>query len=332
MCHFFDKHVTNSTQHNCTSKWLLVSTCHDKFSSGATLGVIWICENHQCGKLKKCLFLKLFSNVCSSIAKYSIVSPLQPTHRHSTLFWWVAGGDCGVFSGHKKKVNLPGRQERQWRHPVPRPLPLTADSPRGTRWYPELHSRSRTPASLHSSHLGRSARLRAPSAGPGARPCGPPHREPARLLGSVSGRIPSRAALPGAAGGSLQPPGDWWTHRRHSRREHPGRSPEVARQLEEAARGRTHHGVRRTRWMPFCGEAGQQTQTVLGRLAAAEHWSSLRGGFEFVLWWLVPLCFQFVREQGNVLFSVQNRETKAISWCDNSFSIFLACLPLVSFH
>lgn len=69
-----------------------------------------------------------------------------------------------------------------------------------------------------------------------------------------------------------------------SRREHPGRSPEVARQLEEAARGRTHHGVRRTQWMPFCGEVGQQTQTVLGRLAAAEHWSSLRGGFEeFVL-------------------------------------------------
>lgn len=164
----------------------------------------------------------------------------------------------------------------QWRHPAPRPLPLTADSPRERRWYPELHNRSRTPASHHSSHPGRSARLRVPSAGPAARLCGPPPRGPAALRGSVSGRIPGHTVLPEAADGSWRPPGDWWKRRLRSRQQRPAQSPGEARQLGAAARGRRHHGVWPTLWMPSCGKAGHQTQTLPVKCSEAEHWSSLR--------------------------------------------------------
>lgn len=241
----------------------------------------------------------------------------------------------------KQRRNLPGRQVRQWRHPAPRPLPLTADSPRGRRWYPEFHSRSRNPASHRSSHPGRSARLRAPSGGPGARLCGPPPRGPAGLRGSVSGRIPVHAALPEAADGSLQPPGDWWTHRPRSRQERQRRSPGGAKRLEGAARGRRRHGVQRTQWMPSRGEVGHQTQTLLVKFSAAEHCSSLRSELHSLscqsLWWLVPLV-SACQGTGRVYctrYRTMKSETQAISFCDNSFNICFACFsyeaPLASF-
>lgn len=219
----------------------------------------------------------------------------------------------------RRRVNIPSRQERQWRHPAPRPLPPTAGSPREPRWYPELHSRSRTPASRHSSRPGRSAPLRGPSAGPAARLCGPPPRGPAGLRGSVSGRTPAREALPGAADGSLPPPGGWWKRRQRSRQQHPGQSPGEAIQSEGATRGLTHPEEWWALWMPSCGRSQHQVQNPLLKTAEGERWSSLRSELHR------PVSPSDDDDEGQCV--VLGEEQCYQICADNPSSICFACVP-----
>lgn len=223
-------------------------------------------------------------------------------------------------------MNSPGKQERQLKPPGLRPLPPTADFPRGRRWYPGFHSRSRIPAWHRSLRPGTSAPLRGPSAGPAARPCGPRPTEPAGRPGSVSDRSLGHRALPGAADESWQPPEDWWRRKQRSKPAHPGQNPAEAKPSEETtARVQIHQRGLRAQWTPFCRKAEHQTPTVKMKFPASEHWSSLDGWSPLCVLELTPASCLAVKSTGSVNGAghagkkiTKKKPDKCYHGCDNS--------------